>query len=118
MGEVDAYLANSFNAARFAKSGGLAISPPWKASPDAIMMRQDDSKWRNWLNWALQRMWLEGTIQKLYMKWYGIEPDFRMGDNGEIQQRVHIIGQTDDPWQPLPAGFMEQLLGDKSYALQ
>jgi len=116
-GDIDAYLANQFNATRFAKSGGLAISAPWKTSPDAIMVRQDDSKWRNWLNWALQRMWLEGTLQKLYVKWYGIEPNFRLGDDGEIQQRVEQIGKTDDSWKPLPDNFLTTLLGDKSYTL-
>jgi hypothetical protein len=35
-----------------------------------------------------------------------------------VQQRVEDIGKTDDPWQPLPEGFMETLLGDKSYTLQ
>jgi polar amino acid transport system substrate-binding protein len=117
-GDVDAYLANEFNATRFAKSGGLVVTPPWKTSPDAIMVRQDDSKWRNWMNWALQRMWAEGTLQKLYVKWYGIEPNFKLGDNGEIQQRVLEIGETDDPWKPLPDGFIETLLSDKSYTLQ
>ena len=51
------------------------------------------------------------------MKWYGIEPNFNMGDNGQIQQRVEIIGKTDDPWQALPPGFLDALLGDKSYTL-
>ncbi len=82
------------------------------------MVRQDDSKWRNWLDWALQRMWAEGTMQKLYVKWYGIEPNFKLGDNGELQQRVLEIGETDDPWKPLPDQFLETLLGDKSYTLQ
>jgi polar amino acid transport system substrate-binding protein len=117
-GDVDAYLANEFNATRFAKTGGLVVTPAWKTSPDAIMVRQDDSKWRNWLNWALQRMWAEGTLQKLYAKWYGIEPNFKLGDNSEIQQRVTEIGETDDPWKPLPDQFLETLLGDKSYTLQ
>ena len=52
------------------------------------MVRQDDSKWRNWLNWALQRMWVEGTFQKLYTKWYGVEPAYGLGDYGQIQPRV------------------------------
>jgi polar amino acid transport system substrate-binding protein len=117
-GDVDADVSSEFNAVRFAKSGGLTVTPIWKTSPDAIMVRQDDSKWRNWLNWALQRMWAEGTLQKLYVKWYGIEPSFQLGDNREIQQRVLEIGETDDPWKPLPDQFLETLLGDKSYTLQ
>jgi len=116
-GQVDAYLVNAFTGSRFAKSQGLAITEPWKRSENAFMVRQDDSKWRNWLNWALQRMWIEKTIHKLYAKWYGFEPNFKMGDNGQIQQRVEIIGKTDDPWQALPPGFLDTLFGDKSYTL-
>jgi polar amino acid transport system substrate-binding protein len=116
-GDVDAVLTNEFSAHRFAQSGGLAVTPPWATSPDSIMVRQDESKWRNWLNWALQRMWVEGTLQKLYKKWYGIDANFRMGDAGEIQPRVTEIGQTDDPWKDLPPGFLDALLGDKSYTL-
>jgi polar amino acid transport system substrate-binding protein len=116
--EVDGYITGSFLAARFAKSGGIQYGGlPWASSPDAIMVRVDDSKWRKWLDWALQRMWTEGTLQKLYVKWYGIEPDFPFGDAGLIQPRVMEIGKADDPWHDLPAGFLEKLLGDKSYEL-
>jgi len=116
--EVDGYITGSFLAARFAKSGGIQYGGlPWASSPDAIMIRVDDSKWRKWLDWALQRMWTEGTLQKLYVKWYGIEPDFPFGDAGLIQPRVMEIGKADDPWNDLPAGFLDKLLGDKSYEL-
>jgi polar amino acid transport system substrate-binding protein len=117
-GDVDAVLTNEFSAHRFAQSGGLAVTAPWTTSPDSIMVRQDESKWRNWLNWGLQRMWVEGTLQKLYKKWYGIDVNFRMGDAGEIQSRVMEIGQADDPWKELPPSFLDALLGDKSYTLQ
>ena len=117
-GDVDAVLTNEFSAHRFSQSGGLVYTAPWTTSPDSIMVRQDESKWRNWLNWALQRMWLEGTLQKLYKKWYGVDVNFRMGDAGEIQSRVMEIGQTDDPWKDLPPGFLDTLLSDKSYTLQ
>ncbi|MGH7123845.1 MAG: substrate-binding periplasmic protein [Stellaceae bacterium] len=116
--QIDAYITGSFLAARFVKSGGIQVAGvPWASSPDAIMVRDDDSKWRKWLNWALQRMWVEGTFQKLYLKWYGIEPDFPFGDAGLIQPRVTEIGKTNDPWHDLPAGFMDKLLSDKSYEL-
>lgn len=115
--EVDAYLVNAFTGGRFAKAGGLVVSKPWKRSENAFMVRQDDSKWRNWLNWSLQRMWTEGTMQKLYKKWYGIEPNFSLGDNGQIQQRVMVIGKSNDPWAQLPDGFLDTLLSDKSFTL-
>ena len=81
------------------------------------MVRVDDSKWRKWLDWALQRMWVEGTLQQPYVKWHGIEPDFSFGDAGLIQPRAMEIGKAGDPWHDLPAGFLGKLLGDKSYEL-
>jgi polar amino acid transport system substrate-binding protein len=116
-GDVDAAIVNQNAANVFMRNGGFAMSPPWTNSPDAIMVRQDDSKWRNWLNWALQRMWVEGTLQKLYVKWYGAEPSYGLGDYGQIQPRVMEIGKTDDPWAPLPDHFLETLLGPDSWKL-
>jgi polar amino acid transport system substrate-binding protein len=116
-GDVDAAIANQNAAVIYTRAGGTAMSAPWTNSPDAIMVRQDDSKWRNWLDWALQRMWVEGTLQKLYVKWYGLEPSFGLGDDGQIQPRVMEIGKTDDPWVKLPDGFTETLLGPESWKL-
>ena len=116
-GRIDAAIVNQNEAVTIAKAGGTAVSPPWTNSPDAIMVRQDDSKWRNWLDWALQRMWVEGTLQKLYVKWYGVEPSYGLGDYGQIQPRVMEIGKTDDPWIELPDHFLETLLGPESWKL-
>ena len=116
-GDADAAIVNQTGAALFARAGGLVMTAPWTNSPDAIMVRQDDSKWRNWLNWALQRMWVEGTFQKLYQKWYAVEPAYGLGDYGQIQPRVMEIGKTDDPWQKLPDGFLDALLGPDSWKL-
>jgi polar amino acid transport system substrate-binding protein len=116
-GDIDTYLANELAAVRYVKSGGLTMSAPWTNSPDAIMIRENDSKWQKWLNWALQRMWVEGTLQKLYVKWYGLEPPFHIGDYGQIQPRVMEIGKENDPWHELPAGFLDKLMGDQSYTL-
>ncbi len=54
---------------------------------------------------------------KIYKKWYGVDANFRLGDDGETQQRVTEIGTKDDPWHALPDGFLDTLLGDKSYTL-
>jgi polar amino acid transport system substrate-binding protein len=116
-GDADAAIVNQTGAAIFVRAGGLVMTGPWTNSPDAIMVRQDDSKWRNWLNWALQRMWVEGTFQKLYQKWYGVEPAYGLGDYGQIQPRVMEIGKTDDPWTKLPDGFLDALLGPDSWKL-
>jgi polar amino acid transport system substrate-binding protein len=116
-GDIDTILANELAAVRYVKSGGLAMSAPWTNSPDAIMIRENDSKWQKWLNWALQRMWVEGTLQKLYVKWYGLEPPFHIGDYGQIQPRVMEFAKENDPWHELPAGFLDKLMSEQSYTL-
>ena len=63
-------------------------------------------------------MWVEGTLQKLYVKWYGVEPSFSLGDYGQIQPRVMEIGKTDDHVRTkLPDGFLDTLLGPDSWKL-
>jgi polar amino acid transport system substrate-binding protein len=116
-GDVDGLITNQLAAIRYAKSGGLDMSKTWTNSPDAIMIRENDSKWQKWLNWSLQRMWAEGTLQKIYLKWYGAAPSYSLGDYGQLQPRVMEIGKNDDPWNPLPPGFLDTLLSDKSYSL-
>ncbi|MGH6678368.1 MAG: hypothetical protein ACREDL_05400, partial [Bradyrhizobium sp.] len=50
-------------------------------------------------------------------KWYGIVPNFQLGNDGILQLHVMQIGKQNDPWHPLPSGFLETLLGPKSYTL-
>ena len=116
-GDIEAAIVNQNAAVLFVRAGGMAMSAPWTNSPDAIMVRENDSKWLKWLNWSLQRMWVEGTLQKLYVKWYGVEPSYGLGDYGQIQPRVMEIGQSNDPWEKLPDGFLDTLLGTESWKL-
>jgi polar amino acid transport system substrate-binding protein len=37
----------------------------------AIGVRENDSKWRDTLNFALQDVWKDGTWDKIYAKWIG-----------------------------------------------
>lgn len=39
--------------------------------PYGIGLPQDDSDWRDAVNFALQDMWKDGTYMKIYNKWYG-----------------------------------------------
>jgi polar amino acid transport system substrate-binding protein len=39
--------------------------------PYGIGLPEDDSKWRDAVNFALQDMWIDGTYKKIYDKWYG-----------------------------------------------
>lgn len=46
--------------------GGFFSSEPY-----GIGVPQDDSAWRDAINFALQDMWNDGTYKKIYDKWYG-----------------------------------------------
>ena len=47
------------------------IKDPW-----AIMVRQNDSAWRNWINHTVQELWKEGMFQSLFEKHFGEKPQF------------------------------------------
>ena len=44
--------------------------------PYGIGVPEDDSKWRDHINFTLQDMWLDGTYKKIYDKWYGPETPY------------------------------------------
>ena len=46
--------------------------------PWGIMVRPNDSNWRNWLNHTLQELWKDGTYKTLWEKHMGEAPDFYM----------------------------------------
>ena len=39
--------------------------------PYGVGLPENDSKWRDTINFTLQDMWKDGTYQKIYDKWYG-----------------------------------------------
>jgi polar amino acid transport system substrate-binding protein len=39
--------------------------------PYGIGLPEDDSKWRDLVNFTIQDMWKDGTYKKIYNKWYG-----------------------------------------------
>jgi polar amino acid transport system substrate-binding protein len=46
--------------------------------PMAYPVRENDSKWRKWLNWTMQEMWKEGKYQQLYQKHFGMDVNFEL----------------------------------------
>jgi ABC-type amino acid transport substrate-binding protein len=74
--KVDAVLMNKFVASDFIKKHeGLEIGGIFMEDPLAIMVRENDSKWRKWINWTLQELWLEGRYQKMFQANFGSPPD-------------------------------------------
>jgi polar amino acid transport system substrate-binding protein len=86
---VDAVLINRSNAVDFAKhQPNLVVGGNFVELPIGIAIRQNDSKWRNWLNVTLQQMWKDGTYKKLYVKNYGEEPKFYMWSPTQLQPGI------------------------------
>lgn len=99
-GQVDAALLNQVQAVELVKkmgNGELEVGKPFFQDPSAIMVRENDSNWRDWINWALQRMWNDGELQALYREYYG-EPQFHIWQNGMLQPGVMDVGKEGDPW--------------------
>ena len=81
------------------RSSDITVGGSFFSDPQAIMLPQDDSKWRNFINWGLQRLWADGTYQELYKKHFKIEPTILPWQNGQLQPRVLNIANENDPWK-------------------
>ena len=78
-GKVDGVGVNRASAVAYVRKGsGLAMSENMVRDPWSIMVRPNDSNWRNWLNHTLQALWKEGTYKALWEKHMGEAPDFYM----------------------------------------
>lgn len=87
--KVDAVVLNRFAAGSFAKKyKELAVGEDFFKDPIAIGVRQNDSKWRNWLNWSLQELWRDGVYQKLYEANFGFPPNFKLWSEYGLQPGI------------------------------
>ena len=78
-GKVDAVGVNVASSVAYVRPGsGLMMSENMVRDPWGIMVRPNDSNWRNWLNYTLQVIWKEGTYKAIWQKHMGAEPDFYM----------------------------------------
>ncbi|SKA77854.1 amino acid ABC transporter substrate-binding protein, PAAT family [Paucidesulfovibrio gracilis DSM 16080] len=53
--------------------------------PYGVGLPEDDSAWRDAINFALQDMWQDGTYKKIYDKWYGPESKWAFPLTDEIE---------------------------------
>ena len=78
-GKVDGVGVNRASSVAYVRKGsGLQMSEDMVRDPWAIMVRPNDSNWRNWLNHTLQELWKDGTYKTLWEKHMGETPDFYM----------------------------------------
>ncbi|MDD3313491.1 ABC transporter substrate-binding protein [Pseudodesulfovibrio sp.] len=53
--------------------------------PYGIGLPQDDSKWRDTINFTLQDMWMDGTYKQIYMKWFGPDTPYNFPLTSKIE---------------------------------
>jgi polar amino acid transport system substrate-binding protein len=102
-GQVDVVPAVEFQARNLVeklgeRADGVAIGGIFFEDPQAILLRENDSDWRDWVNWALQRMWSDGTFQAIYKRHYHADPPFQLGDGGRLQPGYDEVATEHDPW--------------------
>lgn len=104
-GKVDLALTAEFQAIELIEKlgdrvKGVVVGGAYLSDPSAIVLPENDSKWRDWVNWGLQRLWAEGTFQRLYKQHFKIDPPFHIWENNQLQPRVNEIGDPKrDPWK-------------------
>ncbi len=79
-GQIDGEVVNQTTGEAFKKQypDKIISGKPFVNIALGITLRQNDSKWRNWIDHTLQDLWADGTYQKLYEKYYGQPPNFYM----------------------------------------
>lgn len=87
--KVDAVATNHFSAVAFTKKyPELVVGNDYFKDPWAIGIRQDDTKWRNFLNFTMQEMWKSGEYQKLYAQYFDEAPAFHMWSEFRLQPGI------------------------------
>ena len=79
-GKIDAMSTTDLTLAAFAKQAPsfVVIVPPFKPDPWVIGVRQNDSKWRLFLDETIMDAWADGTIAKLHEKFVGSPVTFKV----------------------------------------
>lgn len=88
--QTDAVLLNSFSARAYSKRYGnsLKVGKAFFTDPQAIIVRQNDSRWRNYLNQEIQKIWARGEFAKLYEKNFGYKPEFKLWSEYRLQPGI------------------------------
>jgi len=88
MGRVDAFTTDSTILLGYAaKQPGEyeLVGDFFSDEPYGIGLPEDDSKWRDTINFTLQDMWKDGTYMEIYNKWYGPDTPYHFPMTEEIE---------------------------------
>jgi len=87
--KVDAVATNHFSGVTYTKKyPDLVVGNDYFKDPWAIGIRQDDTKWRNFLNFTMQEMWKSGEYQKLFAQYFDEAPAFHMWSEFRLQPGI------------------------------
>jgi polar amino acid transport system substrate-binding protein len=88
-GKVDAFASNRYGARTIARQHpDFVVGETFTLDPMAIGVRQNDSKWRNWLDFTMQEMWKAGEYQALYAKHFGDPPAWQIWSHYRLQPGI------------------------------
>ena len=88
MGRVDAFTTDSTILLGYAaKQPGEyeLVGDFFSDEPYGIGLPEDDSKWRDTINFTLQDIWIDGTYMEIYNKWYGPDTPYYFPMTEEIE---------------------------------
>lgn len=76
-GKADAYIDDDIPLYLFAKEHPEleVMSGATAKHPMGIAVRENDSKWRDFINFTLVEMWEDGTYKAIHRKLLGVDPD-------------------------------------------
>jgi polar amino acid transport system substrate-binding protein len=77
-GKVDALTTDEVLLDQFADSDLEVVGEYITNELYGMLMRQDDSKWRDWINVEIQKSWKNGTYQELYKKYFKKDPNYEI----------------------------------------
>ena len=80
------------------RAENVEIGGEFQKEPNGAFVRENDSDWRDWINWGQQRLFAEGKFQELYRKHFGIDPPFVPWEQGMLQPGVTEIANEGDKW--------------------
>lgn len=85
-GKVDAWATNGYAARAVAKEHPQFVKGEnFALDPMSIGVRQNDSKWRNWIDFTLQEMWSTGEYQALFIKHFDEKPTWQIWSHYRLQ---------------------------------
>ncbi len=62
------------------------VGPFFSSEPYGMILKQNDSKWRNFVNESLSRAGADGTYKKIFSKWFGSKTKYALPDPKRAQE--------------------------------